>query len=151
MTWLRKNEDGSIKRYRVVVDCSNDDLITEQSHKEEVNINNIVRRHGIDLIAKTAMLQSSDYQFDDVTGNDFQEAMQKVAKATQSFQNMPSELRKRFDNSPAKFLDFVQNPDNIDEVVNMGLAKRRPEIQPIEVAVVNQSPENPETPTADTV
>lgn len=104
------------------VDCSGDKILTEQSHKAEVDINNIIRRHGVDLIAKTAALAAPTMRFDDATGNDFQEAMLIVARAQESFDAMPSAVRKRFNNSAAEFLDFVHDDKNKDELVKMGLA-----------------------------
>lgn len=140
--FAKYDENGDLIRNKVVIDCSDDEPITEQSHKSEVDINNIIRRHGTDMIQKTAMLQSQTFQFDDVTGNDFQEAMFKINKAQESFDSLPSQIRKRFDNNPAVFLDYVQNPDNLAEMRDLGLAQRLPDpAQPIEVVVTN-----PETP-----
>lgn len=150
MAFYKVDSKGKQIRRRVTLDCSGDEPITEQSHKDEVNINNIIRRHGIDIIQKTAMLRSQDFKFDDITGNDFQEAMQIIAKAQQEFDNMPSALRKQFNNNPAEFLDFVQNPDNMDTMVDMGLAERLPE-QPIVKVEVTNTPETvteAETPPA---
>ena len=101
----------------------------------------------MDLIRKTAMLQSQDFQFDDVSGNDFQEAMQIITKAQQTFDNMPSALRQQFNNSPAEYLDFVQNPENQTTLVEMGLANAPPApAQPTPVVVTNPEP-IAETPT----
>jgi phage internal scaffolding protein len=140
--FTKYDKDGNQRRTPVYVDCSEDKIIVEQNHKEEVNINNIVKRHGIDLIAKTAALQEKEYMFDDIPGNDFQEAMAIIGKAQKSFDAMPSEVRKTFNNNPAEFLDFVQNPDNKDTLIEMGLAVKPAEVQPVEVVVTNQ----PETP-----
>jgi hypothetical protein len=139
-------------RNRVVVDCQKaiedgeEEILVEQSHKDEVDINKIVKRHGVDLIAKTAMLQSNEFQFDDVTGNDFQEAMFKITKAQTTFDQLPSKLRSKFNNSVAEYLDFVQNPDNRDQMIEMGLMnKPAPEPEPVQVVVTNLEPD-PETP-----
>lgn len=127
-------------RHRVVCDCSGDKPLTEQSHKDEVNINNIVRKHGIDMIQKTAMLRTPEMQWDDVTGNDFQEAMLKVTKAQQTFEQLPSKIRKEFDNNPAQFMDFVQNPENLPRMVELGLANAKVETPPMKVEVMNRPP-----------
>lgn len=143
--FARYDKQGNLIRYKsAVIDCSADPILTEQSHKAEVDINNIVKRHGgnLELIAKVNALRAVDMQFDDVTGNDFQEAMFKVAKAQESFDSLPSAIRKQFDNNPATFLDFVQNPDNAESLVEMGLAQRIPEPQPVQVAVVSQPDES---------
>ena len=33
---------------------------------------------------------------------------------------IPSDIRKQFDNNPGKFYEFVNNPDNKDELKKMG-------------------------------
>jgi phage internal scaffolding protein len=117
---------------------------TEQSHKSEVDINNIVKRAGSgELIAKVNALQN--WTYDDVTSNDFQEAMNAIIKARDTFSSVPSAIRKQFDNDPAKFMDFVRNPENKDQLVEMGLANAPVLDAPIEVVVTNP----PETPPAD--
>jgi phage internal scaffolding protein len=149
MSFMRYKEtkDGlKLDRKKVVIDCSNDEILTEQSHAREVNINQIIKRHGIDLIAKTNAVLKPTFRFDDVSGNDFTEAMNILTNAQKTFGSLPSEIRKEFDNSPAQFLDFVQNPDNQDKMIEMGLAQRIPEEQPINVNVVNQTPTESETP-----
>lgn len=146
MGFAHINENGESARRRVVLDCSKDEPLTEQSHKAECDINNIIRKHGIELIQKTALLRSQEFQFDDVTGNDFQEAMHKVMKAQATFDTLPSVIRKEFDHDPAKFLDFIQNPDNLPRMEELGLVQREPDTPPLQVQVVEQPGNNPETP-----
>lgn len=136
---------GNVERYtEAVIDCqkaveNGEEILTEQSHKEEVDINNIISRHGVELIQKTALLASKEFQFDDVTGNDFQEAMYKVAKAQQTFDSMPSQIRNKFQNNPAVFLDYVQNPDNKQALYDMGLAVPPPPPATVKVEVTNET------------
>lgn len=120
------------------IDCSKDEILTEQSHKSEVDINNIVKRHGIDLIQQTAALAASTLVFDDVTGNDYQEAMNKVIRAQDSFARLPSQLRARFNNDAAQFLDFIIDPKNMQEMRQLGLANpEQPAPQPVRVEITN--------------
>lgn len=141
MSFYKYREDGSIIRNsQSIVDWG--ELITEQSHKDTVNINNIIKKHGVDLIAKTTALQQ--FVYDDVTGNDFQESMNMLIKARDSFETLPSELRKRMDNDPAKFMDWIHNPDNHQEMISMGLME--PESsppQPIKVVMVDSETGEP--------
>jgi phage internal scaffolding protein len=119
---------------------------TEQSHKSEVDINNIVKRAGnMELISKVAALQ--EFVFDDVTGNDFQENMNAIIKARDTFESVPSDIRRQFDNDAAKFMDFVYNPENKDKLVEMGLAQAPAVEEPIQVVVTNP-PETPQDPPA---
>lgn len=126
-----------IPRRRVALDFSDEEMLTEQSHRDSADINKIIKKHGMDMIAKTAVLKSAEYRFDDIEGNDFQEAMMKVAKAQQTFESMPHEIRAEFQNNPGAFMDFVQNPDNKDRMIELGLATAQPKTQPVEVVMKN--------------
>jgi len=145
MSFYKTDSNNEIIRNRVeYVQPEDEKIIVEQHHKDEVNINNIIKRHGMDMIAKTAMLNQGEYIMDDNPTNDFQEAMFIVTKANETFSQMPSELRKKFNNSPAEYMDFIQNPANIDEMVSLGLAQRTPEAPVVKVEVTNQ--QTAETP-----
>lgn len=145
-----KSGKKTLIRHRVVVDCQKaveegEKILTEQSHKDEVNINQIIRRHGIDLIQKVAMMRAPEMQWDDIPGNDFQEAMFKVKKAQDSFDAMPSDLRKKFNNNPAEFLDYLHNKENLNEMIELGLVNKPvPEVVQ-KVEVINQQAQE-ETP-----
>jgi len=141
MSFYKTNKKGDVIRKRVQLTIPKDEVIrVEQSHKDEVNINNIVKRHGMDLIAKTAALQQ--FTYDNNPNNDFQETMNMILKAKDSFSSVPSEIRKQFDNDPAKFMDFIHNDENQQQLIDWGLAKAPETPQPIEVVVTNQ-PESP--------
>ena len=60
---FRKYDTNGVEiRNRQILTIPEDEEIrVEQNHKDEVNINNIVKRHGLDLIAKTAALQQFTY------------------------------------------------------------------------------------------
>ena len=142
--FTKYDKNGKSLRYKdAVLDCSGDESITEQSHKAESDINNIIKRHGIDMIAATNHLLSSTFVFDDLPNNDFQEAMNIVIRAQGEFNKLPSGIRKQFDNDPATFLDFIHNPDNGDKLVEMGLANAPVIDKPIEVFVTNPVSETP--------
>ena len=144
MSFIRYDKDGNQIRNRVVIDTSGDEIRVEQAHKDEVEINNIVKRHGLELISQVASLQN--WTYDDVTGNDFQESMNALIKAKETFSMIPSEIRKQFDNDPAKFMDFVHNPENSQALQDMGLANKPEVIQPVQVEVINTPAEPEPTP-----
>lgn len=95
---------------------------TKQSFKDECDINVIMKRY-----AATGILP--DYfnpmqpQYLDVTGYDFDKAMHLVAEASSMFHELPSHVRDRFKNDPGAFLDFCSNPENRQELAEMGLLK----------------------------
>ena len=55
--------------------------------------------------------------------------MDQINRSKAVFEALPSVLRKRFDNDPAKFLDFVQDSNNSKELVEMGLAVSKEDIK----------------------
>ena len=147
MSFVKRDVNGVQIRNRVVLDCQQavkdgEPVRVEQSHKEEVDINNIVKRHAgqMELIAGVAALQQ--FTFDDVTSNDFQENMNAILQAKETFEKVPSEIRKRFGNDPAAFMDFVHDPNNNDALIQMGL-KEPPEPAPAPVQVQVVNPESP--------
>lgn len=95
--------------------------ITEQAHKRQTDINWILRDY-----AKTGLMKHVNKhqgKYDDVSVADFQEAMFKVKSAQAMFDQLPAQIRRRFGHDPAMFLEFVQNPSNIDEMAKLGILK----------------------------
>lgn len=99
---------------------------TKQSHKSECDINVIMSRYMatgvIDFVTK------HQPHYGDVTALDYQTAMNQIAQAQSMFHELPSAVRNRFENNPAQFLDFVQDPRNAAEAHAMGLM--RPDYDP---------------------
>lgn len=106
---------------RGTVQRNRGDSRTVQSHREECDINTIVRRFGVTgMVPQTAAMPS--YQtFDDVW--DYQSAMNSVIAAQAAFMQIPSDVRERFRNDPQRFLEFCSDPKNLDELRKLGLAK----------------------------
>ena len=95
--------------------------LTEQGHKKECDINYILKDYQ-----RTGLLKhvnENEGKYDDVSVSDFQEAMLIVKESERLFSELPSQARKAFDQDPAKFLEFVQNPENADKMEELGLTK----------------------------
>jgi len=94
--------------------------LTKQSFSKECNINNIMAKYqktgAIDHVNKN----EASYGY--ATSNDFTASMEIVAKGQTMFNELPSSIRTKFENDPAKFLDFVQDKDNLKEMQELGLA-----------------------------
>lgn len=56
---------------------------------------------------------------------DFMGAMNQVVMAQNAFMELPAQLRARFGNSPQALIDFLQNPDNLEESIRLGLRERK--------------------------
>lgn len=102
----------------VGVDCSGDGM-TKQSFGEQCDINVVMAKY-----VRTGLLEHVNERaavFDDFSGFDFARSMNVVVKANEMFDNLPAEVRLRFSNDPAQFVEFCQNSENREEAVRLGL------------------------------
>lgn len=96
--------------------------LTQQHQKEQVDINNVIRRYKKgEVITRVSNFEA---KFGDVTGIDFQESMNLIINAQRSFDELPSRVRKRFNNSPEMLLEFMEDPGNRDEAIELGLINK---------------------------
>ena len=110
-----------------------DDGLTKQSHKKECDINFILQQfQKTGTIAHQKTYQGSYGEFADI---DFHEAMNQVARANEMFETVPAHIRAEFGNDPAAFLNFVQDDKNEAKLIEMGLARARPEPSKAEASV----------------
>lgn len=120
--------------------------LTRQSEAKYADINLIMKKYE-----KTGVLPPATRQgfFADVSNvGDYRDALHRVQAADAYFMQLPAEYRKRFDNDPATFLDFVSDPDNIPELETMGLIQREPTQNNTPAETPADTPE--ETPTPPT-
>lgn len=108
---------------------------TQQHFKEESDINFIVNR-----FLKTGTLPdvnpSAMYgDFLHAPGS-YQEALNLVIEAQDGFNALPAEMRARFNNDPGELLTFLQDENNRDEAITLGLIEKS-------VEAVKTAPESP--------
>lgn len=110
---------------RVKLDFVGTTSRTKQSFKDECDINNIMKRfHQTGLVSHVNKYQGS---YEDVSrGYDYRESLEVLKRAQEAFGSLPSKIRYRFHNDPGEFLEFMSNPANLDEAVELGLAVKRP-------------------------
>lgn len=96
---------------------------THQSFENETNINSIMAKYEkTGLISHFNKHKGKYGNFIDAV--DYHTAQNRIIEAQDAFYSLPSKVRAKFENAPEKFLEFAQNPDNLEEMVNLGLAKR---------------------------
>jgi len=92
---------------------------TEQAHKDKCDVNKIVKRYNsqgiIDHISRF------EATYGDVTGIEFKKAKDQVINAQRMFDELPSKIRKEFENNPQKLLSFMDDPDNREKAIELGL------------------------------
>lgn len=94
---------------------------TKQCFKDEADINTIMARYQ--STGELPVLNEVAPQYLDASGLDFQEMQNQVLEARDLFGQLPSDLRDRFLNEPARFMEYVQNPRNRREMAELGLLK----------------------------
>lgn len=117
-----------------------DDSLAVQSQRDEADINVIVKRFGLtgSLPVDLRVPVSEDYREAEF---DLGVALRFVNEANKAFMQMPADVRARFGNDPEVFVKFVENPENVDECVRLGLAVKKPvpaKPAPMEVVVVTE-------------
>lgn len=123
-----------------------DPSLADQSQAEAADINVIVRNFGVtgELPTNTRMPLALDF----VEAVDFQSAMNAIVEAERSFAAMPAMVRERFGNDPHRFIQFCDDPANMDEAKRLGLV-RPPEPDPV-IPTVKIHSETPLSGTAKT-
>lgn len=111
---------------------------TVQSEKDNCCIHNIIKR-----AQHTGFMPV--HQKPNIGGNyiyteDFQSAMNTVVAGQRAFDELPSKIRKDFDNDPVEFLKFVHDPKNEQKLVEMGLVNAKPDPKPEPIPAPTQPP-----------
>lgn len=116
--------------------------MTQQHFKDECNINNIMAKYLQTGILVDPLQQCNGQpQFGDYTAiPDYQEAQQVMIDASNLFDSLPALLRKRFHNSPGELLEFLDDRDNLDEAVKLGLVAPAPAIVNNDNSSITNSP-----------
>lgn len=120
------------------------DSRTVQSDKDRTDIRNIVKRA---MRGATVNVNVREGRFEDISSAPtYMQALNQVAVANELFANLPSSVRDRFANDPIRMLMFLDNPDNKDESIKLGLRKPDPvppsPPDPISVRVVSDPPKS---------
>lgn len=125
------------------IDCSEDPGKTQQSFKEDADINVIVKKFTqTGIIDNLAKQQPSYRDNSDLT---FTEAMYAVKDAETEFKKLPSEVRTHFENDAAQYLDAITDPERIAELSDLGLIEKAVETATEATATETISEETPKS------
>lgn len=118
---IRSNYENDSAKYDPGIDCSNDEIIVKQQFKDECDINTIVAKFN--KLGQLPELIRKDAKYGDFTAvPEYQHALDTVIKAQEQFEALDANVRDRFANDPARFLEFATNAQNLPEMVKLGLA-----------------------------
>lgn len=115
--------------------------MTKPEFAKESDINRIMAKYQRTGILGDPLAYKQGVYGDFTSANDFSEAMRKIAAVENLFDSLPSDIRSRFENDPAKLIDFVNDPANEAEAVKMRLKlPSTPEFTPAPVVVPPAAP-----------
>lgn len=91
----------------------------QQHEYDSTDINKIVARYTQTGELPQHNMPPLEEDFSEVT--DMQTALNLIVEARMAFMEQPADVRAKFDNDPAKFVDFCSNDANYEDMRKMGL------------------------------
>lgn len=121
--WRHANDDRNLEmslKTMVFFDPSEDK--TQQSFKNDADLNVLVRRFGLTGQFPPPRMQPF---FGDFTMFDsYHDAMNQIVAAREAFNQLPANVRQKFDNDPGKLWNYLHDPDlDVEEARELGLLK----------------------------
>ena len=119
--------------------------MTEQHFKDECDINTIVKSYQATGVLPQGNREPLFGDFAEFP-TDLQASQQYFDDASQRFMELPATLRREFDNDPVKLLAFLQDDNNRERAIALGLVNAPPvqqtnaNVQPADTG--NVQPEN---------
>lgn len=115
--------ERSQPRERVQIVFDPEKGLTRQEFKQECSIKHIMER--AQRTGVISHLNNRPPEYINCTAGDFEEALHLVEIAMEDFAGLPSRAREYFQNDPAQFLAFMENPD-ADILKSLGMRAEGP-------------------------
>jgi phage internal scaffolding protein len=116
-----------------------DPSLAQQHMKDECDINVLVERFGVTGSMPVAPIEPSYGDFSGV--GDYHTALNKIKAADEAFMALPAKIRAKFDHDPNALLNYLQNEENREEAIQIGLIDGKPVVEPIVSAVETPKPD----------
>lgn len=128
---ITRHENG----HKKVSTINNEPSKTQQQFAEQCDINNIMKKYK--QTGEITHLNKKTGIYGDFSNMpSYQEALHTVIKAEQEFMTLPADVRKKFDNNPQQFVDFINDPKNDEEAIKLGL---KTQLKPTDIDHLNQN------------
>lgn len=132
------NYDMALVSQETGLECK-DPSLAQQHMKDECDINVIVERFGVTGSIPTTPIEPSYGDFSGVS--DYHTALNKIKAADEAFMALPAKIRAKFDHDPNALLNYLQNAENRDEAIQIGLIDGKPVVEPVVSAVETPKPD----------
>jgi len=117
---------------------------TQQQFKDAADINNIIKKAK--LTGDWPVSTKRGAFLDNTNLPSYQDALHMIISANSAFEELPSNVRKRFQNDPHQMIAFLEDPENEMEARKLGLLN--PLKTPVPTPVPTPIPESP-SPTPE--
>lgn len=98
--------------------------LTQQQFKDECEIESLLKAHNLSQVMGILNNHNQQPLYGDVSEiPDFHASQNHVARATEYFEGLPSDVRSRFNNSLSEFLTTLNDPDSREALTEMGVLK----------------------------
>lgn len=112
-------EDGS---RRVCLSCSNDSVLTEQSHLPYTHLSYVINKY----ISTKNQIAIPQTEFKNLTGVvDYHTALNTVLNIDNLFAKLPSKVRLNFDHDPALLVKALNDPSQHDLLRDLGVLEKK--------------------------
>lgn len=96
--------------------------MTQAQFQDECDINKIMDRYMRTGCLSDPLSRMRPGTYGDFTEmGDYMENMNKIIQAREMFDALPAKVRERFGNNPGAMIDFVMDPANQKEAIDLGL------------------------------
>ena len=120
MTKTKIDRRGRFRQFPRVTVTFPEPSLAKQAMKQECDINFIMAKYkATGLVSHTNTHQGHYSELP--SEMDYHADLLAVMAADDAFKSLPAAMRARFENDPAKFVGFVQDPANQAEINKMGL------------------------------
>lgn len=119
------------------------DSLTKQEFTDDANINLVLARFGVTDGAFMPYAVDPSYYGDFTDAPDFRTALDNIRAASDHFNALPAKIRSQFNNDPATLYEWICDPANGEEAVQLGLLKKwepPPSTPPVTEPPVTKTP-----------
>lgn len=141
-----KRENGTT---RIQISFENCISKTDQSQIDSTDVNKLIARHSPQELDLFLSMRNAHRQ--EIVGQDFskepdlQTAMNEVYRLKQIFSELEPDLKQQFKNVK-EFVTFVDNPDNAEKLVKLGLLTKK-QVEDVQ-QTAEKTPSKPAEPPA---
>lgn len=96
--------------------------LTQQHFQEECDVNNIMKKY---LVTGTVPQIAGAFYDETPDVVDYFSLNNHIAGIDEAFMELPSAVRKKFQNNPGLLLEFLSDERNLDEAISLGLISKQ--------------------------